>query len=231
MVDQAYGAVPTLTHLVRGRWQQTLVERVHHDRDRLAGTHASALQHRSTAIVHRHDAIGDAARQTLLKDEHAMYEAPPKRPGEPPIEHLRRQVVHVEDETCPAKPREEARQDEEVGRIRDMNHVVAAASVEACERECREHDEAQVLSGHRGCAGASLVPYRQAADPYAIDDLAWCLAGLAQADDVDLETPIERRGRLALNPRLADRVARMNDHAQAPYPGTSPYLPLRMVTG
>src|SRR6266511_3551464 len=112
-----------------------------------------------------------------------------------------------------------------------MDDVVAAPVVESGDLSCRKQREPQIFDRHAADAGRAIMAYRQSAHAHPVDDLLRRLAEMAQADDVDLETPIECRGRLALNPRLSDRVARMNDHAQAPYPGTSPYLPLSMVTG
>ena len=81
---------------VRASGEQALVDRIHDDDDLLEG-HASRDELPAVRLVNRDDRVGEAGRGALDHAQHPVGQVGSSASAEPHREHVRRQIVDVED--------------------------------------------------------------------------------------------------------------------------------------
>src|SRR5206468_5853506 len=103
-------------------------------------------------------------------------------------EHVRREVVDVEQELRAPEARKERRDHEEVGRIVHLDDVVpptagAPRRVDGCQRR-----EKEILAEQSQRGSALPMLDRETDHLYPLEDLLVRLALAAQREDIDLES-------------------------------------------
>ena len=181
-----------------------------HDHAALVRAYTASDERFPPVFADGDDMIGEPARELLLCAHESTQHLTATR--EATGEELGHQIVQIEDHGNAMELRPECAEDQEVREVVDLHAAIPMPAVQRRDLCCRARAESHVareLVRESPLVELDVEPV----DLDAAVALAFALAGVAQADDVDLVPGADQRLRFALHARFGKRVVRMHDHA------------------
>jgi hypothetical protein len=164
--------------------------------------------------VDRDHCIGEAQSETFYCRQQAIRQLRHGPRSESLREQVGRQVVHVEEDAGAEGDLGGKRgEQEEVGRVMDVDYLITTAPGKAPQSRGGENGEADVLTHNRAKPEAALVLEWEAVDLDSVLALVARLARPSHGYDVNVVAGGSGRPSLASDARLAHRERPVDHHA------------------
>jgi hypothetical protein len=112
---------------------------------------------------------GDSAGGSLDEPQAALDRTGQATVSKSDVEHVRREVMNVEDHAASEETREHGADDQEVRRGVDVDNVDSVSSMESQSLARRTHGEAEIFADELTGAGTSDVLDRQSRNANSVD--------------------------------------------------------------